>query len=271
MIARYDRPWFFYVWATAIPWALWFVAAWTSQTPQWALATTILGVLGLAAPLGVVAWLTRGDPALRRDILRRLPLRGVHPLWIVAACGLLPAAVFLATALSIPLGYSTDQFLLRGSATFTTGLMSGWIVLVLAPILEELAWHSYGTDTLRRHFTVFTTSMIFAVLWALWHLPLAFIDGSSQNQTAGEGLWHALNFPLSMIPFVLFMNWIYYRSGRNITVTILFHLAGNLITQVFATHPDTELIVTGLLLVATVVLLLAERRLFFSPPPAAVR
>lgn len=69
-----------------------------------------------------------------------------------------------------------------------------------------------------------------------------------------------------MIPFVLLMNWIYYRSGRNITVTVLFHLAANLITQILATHPDTEVMATGVLLVVTAVVLRRERALFFAPP-----
>lgn len=81
-------------------------------------------------------------------------------------------------------GGSWEQFLLRDGVTFTAGVLPGWIVLVLAPVAEELAWHSYGTDALRTRFSVFGTSMVFAVIWALWHLPLAFVSGSSQQQTA---------------------------------------------------------------------------------------
>ncbi len=267
-LSRYARPGQFYFLATAVPWALWIPAAWAShQGTGWGWVVALLGVLGLAAPLGVVAWMTRDDAELRRDILARLvDVRQVRARCWLLACGLMPAAILVATALSVALGYPAEQFWLRGGTTFTAGLMPGWIVLVLAPVLEELAWHSYGTDSLRTRFSLFTASMVFAVIWAIWHLPLAFIAGSSQSQTAEQGWLHALNFPLSMIPFVLLMNWVYYRSGRNIAVTVLFHLSANLITQVLATDPDTEVMATGLLLVVTAAVLWRERQLFFGGP-----
>ncbi len=267
-VARYRRPGLFFLLATAIPWALWFPAAWAShQGSGNALLVTTLGILGLCAPLGVAAWMARGDARLRRDMLRRVvDFRGVGPLWLLAAVGMVPAAVLVATAISVAFGYSPDQFGLRGGVTFTAGLMPGWIVLVLAPVVEELAWHSYGTDALHSRFSIVTTSLIFIPIWALWHLPLAFIAGSSQAQTAEQGWLHALNFPLSMIPFVMLMNWIYYRAGRNITLTILFHLAANLVTQILATHPATEVIATGVLLLVTAAVLWGERDLLFAPP-----
>lgn len=112
--------------------------------------------------------------------------------------------------------------------------------------------------------------MVFTVIWALWHLPLAFIEGSSQQETVEQGWLHALNFPLSMIPFVLLINWVYYRTNRNILVTILFHAGANLSTQIFNTHPDTELIVTVLLLGVTAWVLYHDRTLFFTRPSRAL-
>lgn len=266
--ARYDQPVRFYVLATAIPWALWFGAAWWARLGEsGAVMLSILGIGGLFAPLGVVAWMTRRDPAVRADIRGRLGLRGASWRWVLLAAFGMQLAVFAASGISLLFGYSPDQFGLRsGGSTFTVGVIPAWVVLVLAPILEELSWHSYGTDALRTRFSVFTTSMVFAVIWALWHMPLAFIQGSSQQETVEQGWLHALNFPLSMIPFVLLINWIYYRTNRNILVTILFHAGANLSTQVIATHPDTELIVTALLLGVTAFAVVHDRDLFFAPP-----
>ncbi|MGB7447995.1 MAG: hypothetical protein WA892_02590 [Ornithinimicrobium sp.] len=73
-----------------------------------------------------------------------------------------------------------------------------------------------------------------------------------------------------MIPFVLLMNWIYYHSGRNITLTVMFHLSANVISQVLATHPDTEVIATGVLLLVTATVVWRDRHLFFAPPTGTV-
>lgn len=263
---RYNRPWTFYLLATAIPWALWFPAAWLShQGTQWGWAVALLGIAGLVSPMGVVWWLTRHDPEIRRDIARRVVnFRDVHPVWVALSIGLIPAGVLIATALSVAFGYSSDQFLLRGAVTFSAGVLPGWVVLVLAPIVEELAWHSYGVDSLRTRYSVFTASMVFGLIWAVWHLPLAFIAGSSQSDTVEQGWIHAVNFPVSVVPLILLMNWIYFRTGRNITLTAVFHLSANLITQVLATHPDTEVMATGVLLVITAGVLWADRDLFFT-------
>lgn len=263
-LSRYDRPLAFYVLATLPTWVLWFVGAWLSHQGHLVVAS-LLALAGLMAPIGATFWVTRGDAGLRADIWRRVwDFRRTRPVWVVLAALLMPAAVLVATGISVLLGYSADQFLLRGGTTFAVGIFSGWFVLVAGAVVEELAWHTYGTDSLRARFSLFTTSVIFGIVWVLWHVPLAFFAGSSQEQTVEQGWIHALNFPVSMLPFVLLMNWVYYRGGRNVTLAILFHLGANLSTQVLATHPDTEVMTTGVLLVVTAVVLWKDRATFFT-------
>lgn len=265
--AGYRKPGLFLLLATLTSWACWIPAAFVSTEPWGGPVVAVLGMAGLIAPLGVVVWMTRRQPDLRRDIVRRLTsFRGVRPIWIVLACVIAPGAVVLATLISLPLGYPVDQLLLRGAITFTAGALPGWVVLIVAPVLEEAAWHAYGIDALRNRWSLFTGSVLFGVVWAVWHVPLSFISGTSQAQTADTGLLHALNFPISAIPFVILMNWVYVRSGRNILVTVLFHLAGNLVTQVLSTHPDTEVMATGIMVLASVLVVWFERDLFFAKP-----
>ncbi|MDR7330101.1 CPBP family intramembrane glutamic endopeptidase [Corynebacterium guangdongense] len=259
----YNRPFTFFALATALPWALWLLGGWLSHRDQ-PLAASLLALAGLTAPLAVVAWVTRDAPDVRADMWRRLGnFRESQRRWPVLAVLLMPGAVLAATAISLAFGYPVEQFLPRGGTTFSVGVFSGWFVLVAGAVIEELAWHSYGTDALRSRLTLFTTSLIFAGIWAFWHVPLAFFDGSAQAQTVDQGAIHALNFPLSLLPFVLLMNWIYCRGHRNIMLAVLFHLGANLSTQVLATHPDTEIIATGVLLAVTAAVLWFERELFF--------
>lgn len=77
-----------------------------------------------------------------------------------------------------------------------------------------------------------------------------------------------LNFPVSMVAFVLVMNWLYYRCGRSILIPVIFHASANISAEIFMTHPDSKIIQTGLMLVLSAVILIKERRLFFSRPAA---
>ena len=71
---------------------------------------------------------------------------------------------------------------------------------------------------------------------------------------------------VSVLPFMILMNWLYYRCGRSILVAIVFHVSANVGNELFLTHPDTKVIQTGLLLIVSAVVLWRERRLFFTRP-----
>lgn len=268
---RYDQPARFYLLATAIPWALWFAAAYLSNqaepTAAIQVGTAALGLAGLMAPMAVVAWLVRNRPDLRADIRRRLVWpRGVRWSFVIGALLLLPASLLAAQALSLLFGYSPEQFLLRGGFTFSAGVLPVWVLLVGAALLEEVAWHGYGTDALIGRMRVFTASMVFTLIWALWHLPLAFIKGYYHNEVVETGWLHTLNFPLSMVAFVVLMNWLYFRTGRCIMITVIFHATANVVNEIFMTHPDTKIIQTFLLLIVAAIVVVRDRELFFGTP-----
>ncbi|MDD4655961.1 MAG: CPBP family glutamic-type intramembrane protease [Bacteroidales bacterium] len=91
-------------------------------------------------------------------------------------------------------------------------------------MLEELAWHSYGTDSLVSRFNLFNASLIFAVYWAFWHFPLSFIKDYYHSNLVESGTLYSINFVVSLIPFVLIMNWLYYKTNRNILLPIVFQV-----------------------------------------------
>ena len=269
--SQYDRPVLFFVLATAIPWAFWFAAAYLSnlpeQTPvvQW--WTAALGLAGLIAPVFVVVWMVRNRPALKADIQRRLVWpRGIRWGFVAGALLLLLGSLLAAQAISLLFGYSPEQFLLRGGFTFSAGLLPVWVTLLGAALFEEVAWHSYGTDALIARMRVFSASLLFTVIWALWHLPLAFINGYYHQEVVETGWLHTLNFPLSMIAFVLIMNWLYFRTGRSILITVLFHATANVVNEMFLTHEDSKLIQTALLLIVAAIVVVRDRALFFGRP-----
>ena len=151
----YDRPGFFYLWSFLIPCACWLAAGYISHTPGLDTHTTLqgtLGIIGLAAPTVVAAWLFLQKPVLFADLKPRLSLRAIRLRYLLAAVFIGPVTLVLAQLVSLAFGYSAEQFRITGHPSFTSALFSPWLLLVLAPLLEELAWHSYGTDVLLARF-----------------------------------------------------------------------------------------------------------------------
>lgn len=265
--SRYRRPVAFYVLATAMPWAFWFTAAWLSHRPdphQGVLAA--LGIAGLVAPVVVAIWFIHGE-GLMRDVWSRLvsPPQATARIWLMAVF-LLPGSLLLATAISVAFGYDLSQFRLQDGFSFTAGLLPAWVVLLLAPVLEELAWKTYGTDALAARMNILWTSLVFGAIWVLWHVPLGFIKGYYQAEVVEEGWIHSVNYAVSLLPFLILMNWLYYRGGRSVLVAVVFHLAANFGNELFQTDPDTKVIQTAVLLVLSVVLVWRDRDLFLTPP-----
>ena len=101
---------------------------------------------------------------------------------------------------------------------------------------------SYGTDSLRSRMNLFKTSMLFAAYWAVWHFHLAGIRGYYHANIAQEGWLYILNFIVSIFPFVILMNWLYYKTNRNILVTVIFHITAGYFNEIFSTHPNSKCI-----------------------------
>ena len=219
-----------------------------SSTPQlWA---SLIAFLGLLAPVVITLFLARSNRMLAHDLRKRIfNFKGVDSTYIVLALVLMPFSILMAQAVSLLFGYSMEQFQLAESFSFTSGVFPVWFMLIIAPLLEELAWHSYGTDSLRSRYNLFTTSVLFAFYWGIWHLPLTSINNYYHSNLVEEGWIYSLNFILSLFPFVMIMNWIYYKANRNIILPILFHIAAGFFNEIFATHPMSKVIQTGLLLV----------------------
>ncbi len=266
MIKKYNRPIFFYSLSLLLPWLLWFLTAYLSYNVSDSLVIQgLLGLLGLLAPVLASAYLFYPDKELLIDLKERLfKFQEFKPIYGFIAVFLIFISMVLAQLISVLFGHSLDQFYISGSPKFTSALFSPWFILIFAPIVEELAWHSYGTDALRNKFNLIKTSLIFAIYWVFWHLPLSFIKGYYHSNVVAEGWLYSINFVFSLLVFVILMNWLYYKTNRNILITIVFHLSANISNELFATDPDSKVIQTVILSIITIIVLIKEKNLFFN-------
>lgn len=265
-IQYYNKPFLFYFLSTAITWFCWLIAGKLSHMgPQYNLGCGVFLLIGLTSPAVVGLVMIQSDHRLRGDFFSRLfSVSNVKKAYLFLALSLMPLCMIVAQLISLLFGYSLDQFSVFHETSFSTPILSVWIVLFLAPVIEEMAWHSYGTDCLYARYTLFITCLLFSLFWAVWHIPLSFVKGYYQSNLVELSWVHVLNFSLSIVPFVFIMNWLYYRSERSILVPIIFHASGNASSEIFATHPDTKIIFTMVLMLLSIGLIYTEKALFFN-------
>lgn len=268
-ISNYNKTGLFFGLSTILPWLFWAIAGYISHLdsnyhliPQ---LTSIVAFIGLFAPVLVALFLAKGNKKIAEDMKRRIfNYKDIKIKYLLISCFLMLGSILAAQAISILYGYNIDQFQLAGSFSFSSGVFPVWFMLIIAPLLEELAWHSYGTDSLRVRFNLFNTSLIFALFWGIWHFPLSFIKDYYHSNLVEEGLIFSINFIVSLIPFVIIMNWIYYKTGRNIILPIIFHITAGYFNEIFNTHPISKVIQTGLLLAFSILLIVRNKDFFFN-------
>lgn len=264
MLYRYNKTITFYSLTLLISWMFWFLTAYLSNTTDDSIKIKIFGLVGLTAPVLIALYLIMNDSILFNDFKNRLIKINSHKKYFLLSLLIIPVSLVFGQLISVCFGHSLSQFYISGKTSFTSTVFSPWFILFFAPVVEELAWHSYGTDTLRRKFNLFNTSLIFSTYWVIWHIPLSLIKGYYHSNVVAEGLLYTFNFIFSLYVFVILMNWLYYKSNRNILITILFHLSANITNEIFATHPMSKVIQTVILLVLSIIIIWEEKDLFFK-------
>jgi len=261
------KPVRFFAITFLITWITWFIAAYFSYQKGMEGVQYLFMVPGLFAPFIAVLVMISGakNKELRKDFWDRLSLKKIKLSYLPAILLLMPFALFLATALSLLFGQSADQFLLSSEFKIMDGsVFLSVLIMFLAPTLEELGWRGYGVDSLRSKFNLFKTTMLFAVIWALWHLPLFFINGYYQHELWNTSIVYVINFFVSILPATILMNWMYYKNSRSITAAILFHFFLNLFSVLFQTEQFTKCIITVVLIIISIVIIVVNKELFFD-------
>lgn len=176
-----------------------------------------------------------------------------------------PLSTLLAILISIPLGGSPEQLQLTSTFDIVAG---GVLISLLIPFLaasgEEIGWRGYAVDSLLSKFNLFNTTLIFASIWAMWHLPLFFVKGYYQNQLLETDPILALNFFLSVFVIAFIMNWLYVKCNRSIILLIVFHFITVMSAEIFMINEYTKIIQTFLLAAFALVLVVYDKKLFFG-------
>lgn len=256
------KPVRFFALAYLFTWLFWIPAIFLPETIGAALM-----VVGLIAPavVSTLFVLLSGSDVLKKDLRNKIV--GFYKVnWLNVFLAVLVFALVVAASilLSLAFGQSIDQFSLTEDFSFTgVGVGSALLTILLASIIEEVGWKGYCEDSIGNYMSWFWESMVFGVLWSLWHLPLIFIPGTYQAGLMVNPL-HVVNFFVSGIPLGFIITWVYLASDRSILACMVFHLFVNFMQERIAMTPETKCVETIVVIVAAAIIVLANKEMFFE-------
>jgi membrane protease YdiL (CAAX protease family) len=136
------------------------------------------------------------------------------------------------------------------------------MVGIPAGLAEEPGWRGYALDRLQALYSALGASLLLGVIWALWHLPLFFIEGTYQN-LLGPGSWQFWLFFVAILPGSVTYTWIYSNTCRSVLAVILFHSFGNAAGELLSIEGAEQVaaFVSGLVLAVLVTVLWGARTL----------
>ena len=88
-------------------------------------------------------------------------------------------------------------------------------------------------------------SVIFGFVWALWHLPLFWIQGTYHYGLRELGVFYVLNFLISVSSMGFLTTWVYVKNNRSMLACIIFHLFVNTMQEKIALTPQTKCVETN--------------------------
>jgi membrane protease YdiL (CAAX protease family) len=222
-----------------------------------------MAVAGISAvPAALIMVYTARNRELVRDFWRRAIDPSLIPgLWWAITLLFVPLLMGLSVLLSLAFGDTLDQLQPNGRLLAAP---LGFVLLHLlyGPLPEELGWRGYGIDSLRSRMNGFWTSILFGVIWPLWHLPLFFIPGSYQQALLSQPV-PLFFYITSMIPQAVIMNWIYFHTNRSVLSAVFFHFMINFIGEAFHISQLSKSIGAVLHFCAAILILIIDRNTFF--------
>lgn len=254
------KPIVFYLFTILGSWAAWFAAAYFSYQKMGYRELELL-MLGLFSPAIVSLYLSynSNNDLLIQDFKSRFAFKKINRKSYPVIFLLLPSLLLLAIGLSNLFGQSTIGIQLSSDfSVLQNNIFFGFLLLLLIPILEEMGWRGYGVDSLKQSYNLFNTSLIFAFLWGIWHLPLLFINHWNTN------IVYLMNFFLVIFPISFIINWVYYRNNRSIIAAIILHFYLDLIEVILKNELFTSCLFTFLLFIVSIYILVKNKKFFFT-------
>ncbi len=200
----------FIVFTFAISWVAW-IAIYLLPMPR--LLALVLNQVGLFGPFlssVTVTGVLRGRSGIPRFIGRILQWRvGIH--WYLFV--LFGAAVLCAAAIGL-------YVLLGGNAPPVVFVVT--FGSLISGVREEYGWRGFALPHLQKEYSPLKASIILALFWVLWHLPIMPVE-----------LPMMPIYLLEVMAITILFTWVYNHTGGSILLPVLYHAAYDMTLPIF--------------------------------------
>lgn len=224
----------------------------------WLPATLIAGG-ATAMPGRVLHWIGGAGPLLA--LIVALARSSSERALFVARLRVAPlASRYGLAALLLPIAFGAGAW---AAQTALTGRPPAWPapgevaalalpLLLLGPLVEEAAWRGYALPQLLESHAPLAAGLAVGAAWALWHLPLFFIEGTYQAGLGIASADAALFFGAVLVDAVV-LTWLVLRT-RSLWSAVAYHWSTNLVGEALDLPFEAALVRAALALLFAAVL-----------------
>jgi len=219
----------FFLLAYAASWALWLPLVWWTPPETIGQSLLVAGTFGpsIAAVLLIVA--RHGTTGLRSELAAQWKWHLPLPLWALILFGpaaIVLAAIVVAQALGAPPGQWHDP-----GQLFLVLPVFAYVVILGGPLGEEFGWRGFALPRLERHLHPTAAVVLIGLMWALWHLPLFWIEGTVQQQMPLAA------FIAQVTVTSVIYGWL-WNETRSLPAVVAIHAATNTTVGLLPVLPD---------------------------------
>ena len=247
--------WFFFMIAFGISWLFWIPATFVEENVLESSWVILLYLGGLGPPVaGIALTYLNKDKAYQKEYWQRVlnPKRIGGKWYLVILLGYPILVLLVALILNGQIKISeTLKDLLEQPFSLITFVI---FIFIFGPLPEELGWRGYVLDELQEQMNAVVASIILGAMWAIWHLPLFFMNGTYQNEM-GFGTFSFWQFCVFAVVFSVLITWVYNNNHRSTLSAALFHFIVNLMGNLIDISVIGELTRNILMLIITIIII----------------
>jgi len=180
--------------------------------PAWAIGLYLVGGFVPSLLAIFLTWKKEGVSGLRL-LGRRIIQFKLGWRWYVFAFLIVIAGTAGLLTINKLLGNTFNGIL------FLAQLGSFLPLLIIGPLSEEIGWRGYALGRLQTRWNALTSSLIVGLVWALWHLPLFMMVGTSQHELGIP----FIGFLITLIASSILYTWLYNNTKQSLWSAILLH------------------------------------------------